>query len=86
MKKKHSIQYTIRRIPPRLDEALRRKARREGKSLNEAAIEALASGAGVSEQPKTHHDLDFLIGTWIEDKEFDEAIAAQDTIDPDLWR
>ena len=31
-------------------------------------------------------DLIDLAGTWREDPAFDQAIAEQDTIDPDLWR
>ncbi len=25
-----------------------------------------------------HNDLDFMVGSWVEDEKFDEAIAAQD--------
>jgi plasmid stability protein len=35
------MQYTLRNIPSTLDEALRERARAEGKSLNEMAIETL---------------------------------------------
>jgi len=42
------MQYTIRKVPNSLDVALRRRAREQGKSLNDVAIEALARGAGVS--------------------------------------
>jgi len=38
------MQYTIRNVPKTLDEALRRAAREQDKSLNEVAIEALARG------------------------------------------
>jgi hypothetical protein len=31
-------------------------------------------------------DLSDLAGTWVEDPAFDEAIADQDRIDPDLWK
>ncbi|MEZ4753567.1 MAG: hypothetical protein R3A13_04555 [Bdellovibrionota bacterium] len=31
------------------------------------------------------NDLDNLIGTWEEDKEFDQAICLQSQIDKDLW-
>ena len=79
------MQYTIRNIPKRVDQALRRKARAEGKSLNQAAIDALKQGAGLAEQPAEHRDLDFLVGTWVEDAEFDKAIEAQDQIDPEKW-
>jgi plasmid stability protein len=80
------MQYTIRGIPETLDAALRERARTAGKSLNEVAIEALAEGAGVTGAPRQRRNLDDIAGTWKADKAFDEAIAAQDQIDEDLWK
>jgi hypothetical protein len=57
-----------------------------GKSLNEVAIEALAKGVGVTGAPRKRRSADGIAGSWIEDKAFDEAIAAQDQIDEDLWK
>jgi hypothetical protein len=84
--KTNGCQYTIRQIPRAVDKSLRRKSRREGKSLNTVAIEALSTGLQIGGEPIRHHDLDFMAGSWIEDKKFDEAIAAQDCVDPSLWR
>jgi plasmid stability protein len=80
------MQYTIRKIPHEVDKALRRKARKEGKSLNEIAVEALARGAGVETVVTENRDLEFAIGSWIEDPEFDKTIDDQRQIDPDLWK
>jgi hypothetical protein len=80
------MQYTIRNVPSTLDEALRRLARERGKSLNEVAIEALARGAGVSGERVKRRDLTGIAGTWREDPAFDSALAAQDTIDEEMWR
>jgi plasmid stability protein len=80
------MQYTIRKIPHSLDAALRRRAREQGKSLNEAAIEALARGAGVSEERSRQRDLRDIAGTWRSDRAFDRALAAQDTVDKELWQ
>ena len=80
------MQYTVRNVPKSLDEELRRRARVEGKSLNEATLEALARGVGHAGQPVRFRDLSAVVGTWKEDPEFDAAIADQDTIDPDLWK
>jgi hypothetical protein len=79
------MQYTIRNVPNYLDAALRDAARREGKSLNEVTVLALARGAGLSESPRRKRDLTDLAGSWREDPVFDSALAAQDTIDDDLW-
>jgi hypothetical protein len=80
------MQYTIRNVPDTLDEALRRVARERGKSLNEVAIEALARGAGVTGERVRQRDLTGIVGTWREDPAFDSALAAQDTIDEEMWR
>jgi hypothetical protein len=80
------MQYTIRQIPHHLDEALRRAARERGKSLNEVAIEALARGAGVSGDRERQRDLADIAGTWRKDPAFDSAVAAQHTIDKEMWR
>jgi plasmid stability protein len=80
------MQYTIRKVPNSLDAALRRRAREQGKSLNEVAIEALARGAGVSGERSRQRDLRDIAGTWRRDRAFDRALAAQDTIDGELWQ
>ena len=80
------MQYTLRKVPPFLDAALRRRAREQGKSLNEVAIEALARGAGLSGERGRQRDLRDIAGTWQNDRAFDRALAAQDTIDRELWQ
>jgi plasmid stability protein len=80
------MQYTIRNVPEPVDAALRQSARQQGKSLNEAAVEALTRGAGLTELRSKQRDLADIAGSWRKDPEFDRALAAQDTIDEDLWR
>jgi len=80
------MQYTIRNVPDTLDEALRKVARARGKSLNEVAIEALARGAGVTGEGRRQRDLRDIAGTWRKDSAFDRALAAQDTIDEEMWK
>jgi plasmid stability protein len=80
------MQYTIRNIPGALDAALRRRAREQGKSLNEVAIDALARGAGVMGERTPQRDLQDIQGTWQEDPAFERALADQDAIDMDIWR
>jgi len=65
---------------------LRRAAREQGKSLNEVAIEALARGAGVTGERGRQRELSDIAGTWRNDPAFDSALAAQDTIDDEMWR
>lgn len=84
MKSKDSIQYTLRQVPACIDRSLREKSKEEGLSLNEAAIEALGKRLGLTDERHRFHDLDGLAGTWLEDSEFDAAIAEQDQVDRSL--
>lgn len=86
MRSNPRTQYTLRQIPPGVDQALRRKAREEGKSLNQTTIEVLAAGLALGDGGVAHRDLEFLCGTWVEDPLFEAAIKAQDQVDPGLWR
>ncbi len=70
----NSIQYTVKSVPTMLDEVLRKRAQKSGKSLNEVLIESLAIGAGVNIEDNTYHDLDWFIGSQQPDKDFDEAM------------
>lgn len=83
--KKAKGQYTIRRVPPSVDAALRAKARRQGRSLNAVALEALRTGSGVAATAR-YHDLDSFFGSWVADPAADQALRDQHKIDPDLWK
>ena len=86
MKAKTVVQYTLRQVPKALDEALRRKSRLDGKSINQTAIEVLETGLALNGDMVKHRDLDFMAGSWVEDPAFDEAIRAQDQVDTKLWK
>ncbi|MEA3292037.1 MAG: hypothetical protein U9Q71_07035 [Pseudomonadota bacterium] len=80
------MQYTLRNVPPKLDEALRHRARMEHKSLNRVAIEALMRACSLAGQPLRQRDLSDVIGRWEEDSETETALKDQRRIDPELWR
>jgi len=80
------MQYTIRNVPNYLDAALRVSAREQGKSLNEVAIEALARGSGLAQPRVRQRDLSDIAGSWKKDPAFERALAAQDTVEPEMWR
>ena len=80
------MQYTIRGIPAAVDTAIRERARAAGKSLNEAAVEALAEGSGITGAPLKRRDLGDVAGSWKADKAVELALAAQDRVDENLWR
>ena len=72
-------QYTIRNIPDSLDRELRDRASRNKTSLNDAVIDVIKRGLGVTETVHVYNDLDDLAGSWQDDEAFDRAIADQDT-------
>ena len=83
---------TLRSLPPKVAEAIRKEANRQGMSLNKAVISLLANRVSVREKKKSrqtrYHDLDDLAGSWSKQEatEFDKSLAYQRTIDPDLWK
>jgi plasmid stability protein len=80
------MQYTIRNVPDYLDAALRASALEQGKSLNEVAIEALLLGFGLARPRVRLRDLSDIAGSWRKDPAFERALAAQDTVDEEMWR
>ena len=80
----NNTQYTIRSIPTKVDQALRKLAKKTGKSLNDVALEALAKGAGVTAEA-TFDDLDWFIGGQSLDvKAFNEAEQWQASLPTDI--
>ncbi len=86
MERKEVEQLTIRQVPKIVGARLRERARREGRSINAVAVEALARGAGFGGESVRFSDLDDLAGTWVADDAFDRAIAEMDTVDEESWR
>ena len=80
------MQYTIRDIPKEGDEALRAKAKAEGKSLNQTTVEVLTAAVGIGQAKRKYRDLSDLVGSMIRDPEFDRVMEEQDQIDPEIWK
>jgi Antitoxin FitA-like, ribbon-helix-helix len=80
------MQYTIRGIPPKVNNALRARARAAGKSLNEAAITALAEGSGVMGALRKRRSLADIAGTWKTDREIESVLNEQDRVDKAHWK
>ncbi len=82
---------TLRNLPPELANAIRRRAKEHGSSLNKAVIglllESLGKGRRKSERA-TYHDLDALAGSWSKEEgaRFEAFLRDQRAIDPDVWR
>jgi plasmid stability protein len=81
---------TIRNIPPRIERAIRQRARAQKTSANKAVIGLLDDhlGSSVSEPAAEYHDLDELAGVWSEREArfFDESLARQRALDKELWK
>jgi hypothetical protein len=84
---------TIRNLPADLETRIEQMAQEEGASLAQTVIRLLMRATGLHPperrdgKPKRHNDLDALAGTWSAEEavEFERALAAQRTIDPDVW-
>ena len=85
-------QLTVRGFDDELAERIQRLAKRDGTSLNQAALKLLRKGAGLADPaqgPDTvGSSLDHLIGTWDEDEaaELDAALQEFKVIDEAAWR
>lgn len=78
---------TISDLPNELERALRERAAAENKSLDAAAIDALARGLGVNQkQPDKRRDLSFLAQGPPLEPEVLLALEEQRRIDPELWQ
>ena len=80
---------TLRNIPQTLQEVIRKRAGKDGLSLNKTVIRMLEEAAGqrTTTGRELHHDLDHLAGTWSDEEAaaFDAALAEQRRVDPELW-
>ena len=80
---------TLRNIPPKVQEAIRRRPDTDGLSLNKVVIRMLeeATGQRATARRELHYDLDHLAGTWSDGEaaDFDAALSEQRRIAPELW-
>ena len=85
-------QLTVRGFDDELSTAVRRLAKREGISLNQAALRLLRNGAGLAGGDKGNPNaigtsLDDLFGIWSRDEaeSFDAALEVFETVDESAW-
>ena len=85
---------TLRNLPRELAREVGRRARERGLSLNRTVVELLAEHLGTAGRSKRTNvraedpHLVRLSGSWSADegRAFDETLARQREIDPDLWK
>ena len=85
-------QLTLRGLDDELSESIRSLAKREGTSLNQAALKLLRKGAELSDGSlgtgTVGSSLDNLIGTWSPEEadQFESALRDFETVDESLWK
>lgn len=79
------MQYTIRNVSEELDRALKARAKKFGKSVNQVALEALAQSV---DQPVRRRSLRGMPGAWTrhEAARFDEFLVEHRSLDEELWK
>jgi uncharacterized protein (UPF0128 family) len=83
----NTIQYTIRNIPPVVDNVIRKRAKQTGKSFNQTVVDMLSLQAVGTTKPKeNNNNFDWLFGSIKLDDKFDEAVKDLSQIDKELWR
>src|SRR2546426_8616001 len=76
---------TLRNLPPELVNAIRRRVKEHGSSLNKAVISMLQGSLGKGRRKPiraVHHDLDALVGSWSKEEaaRFEAALRDQRAI------
>lgn len=81
---------TLRGIDDAISGALKEKARREDTSVNTVMLRILKESLGIEKKKRIviYDDLDHLAGTWsLNDlTEFENATAAFEKVDEDMWK
>jgi hypothetical protein len=82
---------SIRGLDDKALARLRRRAEREGSSLNSLVVRLLQDDAGATAKPRAlrkFDDLDGLAGTWTSQqvRAFERDTAAFSEVDPTLWK
>ena len=81
---------TLRGIDDAISGALKDKARREDTSVNTVTLRILKESLGIERKKRIviYDDLDHLAGTWsLNDlTEFENATAAFEKVDEDMWK
>ncbi|MBL8122169.1 hypothetical protein JNM87_05490 [Candidatus Saccharibacteria bacterium] len=80
-----TIQYTIRQVPPVVDQAIRKQARASGKSFNQTVVDMLSLQTFGTTNPKAE-GFEWLFGQNTLDDGFDQAIKEQSRIDTTMWQ
>lgn len=82
---------TIRGVEEEVADKLKTTAAKQGKSINQLALEIVKEGLGLKKEKKfsrEYDDLDHLFGRWSDNefKEIHARINQERYVDEELWR
>lgn len=88
MSKRRKLQYTVRDVPPELDNKLRASALSEQISLNQATLRAIERGLGLQGATVRYRNLRKIVKSTLplETKLWDELLSKLDVVNPDDWK
>ena len=80
-------QITLRGLDPKIEDELRRIAKKTGKSLNRIVLDMINKSAGSEKNPPAN-SLRKLAGGWTENEasDFNDSIKICEQIDAAVWR
>jgi plasmid stability protein len=80
-------QMTLRQVPDKVGKGLRVRARKDGRSLNRAAIELLEQALGLRATDARKRDLSRFAGQWSREdcRAFQRNTKVFEKIDPEVW-
>lgn len=81
-----TIQYTIRNIPPTVDQIIRKRSQQQGTSFNQTVVDLLSLQVLGTTQPKEDPCFDWLFNQSTLDDDFDQAITEVLQIDAAIWQ
>lgn len=73
----------LENLPPEVESEMRERAKASGQSVEQIALAAIV--AGMSATGLDEH-LRAVIGTWVDDPDFDATIAHFEQVDEKAWR
>lgn len=81
-----NIQYTIRNIPPAVDNVIKKRAKQTGKSFNQTVVDLLVLQTFGTNSVPANNNFDWLYGVNTIDESFDDAVKDLSQIDKKLWQ
>jgi hypothetical protein len=81
-----TLQYTIRNIPPVVDQVIKKRSKLTGKSFNQTVVDLLSLQTLGTVKPKPEVSFDWLFNKKTLDSSFNKAIENLSQVDEKLWR